>query len=769
MAISWNPNSTSVKGLEAFLPRQKSYALDSSTKVLGMSFDQSVSQAIGAFQIPVLSLPVRGGTYVVEVYDGEDAVADVSAAVTTLTAYPNEDVSGTGASAWRGSGGTSNIYAYIDEASPSSSDYVKIDSSSGEQTYAFRVNTGSLSLTNKRVVAVRMKCHASNTSLNGTFQMGLDIGGEQYLSGVYSGLRRGFSVSSSYAYEYEWTVNPATGLAWSISDVQAFDTSNELLLVNQIAGIYVMDVQLEVDVQTAAENRLALGVLDDSASGLTAAAWNSVTLTTPTGGTWTKDATGRHLVLLRRTSSSGSLVVPLFDGDGVSWASGWRPTVEAGSLLVTAMGSERTDIFGLIVRTTAPADSVDSIPYAETLEAEVYNGQTAEMEFSDAAAASYGQVRFFAKPNGTEADLTVKVKRRSDNLQYGTTLTFTVDDVVELSNEGSGWKLCDDNLSTLATLTTGTQYYLEFSSTATGTGSDYWSILAYDSWDSGNGVGFGGTTDRATVNGTEADRYDIPATLSVSPATLTGGAVELRTLTLSVGNTGCAVGEIDYVRASWSASALGASFYYYEVQRSEDNQATWATIARIYVESSVYQDDIEGLRGVDASYRVRVRTTTGAASAWLACGTRKPQPRDSEVCFVSNWELSSALTFTHPPGITFTPLDSATIREPYARDGHFAFRGTERRYRSFELPLNVPDTAATDGRGGVAVFDALEDFIVQQIPYVAVLDSRGRRWFADVVVTEERHESAHEIYSQKVLITELTREPVPVQLTAVAA
>lgn len=767
MSIDWNPYSTGTKGLERRWPIAKSYALDSATKLLGMSLDQSVSQNIGTIKVPILALPVRGGTYVLEVFDNEDAVADVGAEVDTLTAYPNEDVSGVGASAWDGNGGdTTNIYEKIDEAAPSASDYIRVLAARGLQTYTGRMSTGSLTLTNKRIVAVRLKCHASAAASGAAFQLGLDIGGTEYLSGVFTGLGKSFSVSASYAYEYEWTVNPATGLAWTIADVQSFDTSNEWLVKNLVAtSTYIHDVQMEVDVQTAAENRLAFGVLDDSASALVAGAWNTVTLTTPTGGTWTKDGSGRHLYVLRRTSATGSLVVPLLDGDLVDFASGWRPTAEASSGLVTAMGDERTEVFGLIQRTTAPADSDDSLPYVQLVDAQVFTGQTAEQEFSDAAAVSYGQVRFLAKPNGATAPLSVKIKRRSDDVQLGSTLTFDPDDVLALPNEGGGWRLCDDTLGTPAGLATATQYYLEFSSTAAGTGSNYWSVLAYDTWDDGNAKGFGGTTDRAKVNGTEADRYDIPVTVAVTPDAMTGGAVELQQLLLTDG-AGLAVADIDYASVSWDTTALGGEFGHYQVQRDDDGE--WHTIARIYDEDTLYFNDIEGRRNVAADYRVRVVAASGATSPWESCGTATATLRAGLAVFATNFELESSLAFATEDSPAWRSLDGTVLAQPAGLDGSYAFRGTERRYRAGTAAIWPVEQLSVTGRTGIGVFDALTELLAMQIPYLAVLDARGDRWLADVVVGDET-EAGDDTWRQAITLTELTRTPVPVQITAVPA
>lgn len=768
MSVDWNPSAQATLGLERAWPSAKSFALDAATKVLGMSLDQSASQVIGTIRVPVASIPVRGGRYALEVYDGETAVGATPAATATLTARPNEDVDGVGTSSWTGTASdTTDIYEHIDETPPASGGYIY--SRASQVTYYGRMDTGSLSLTGKQIVAVRLCAYIGGyTGRNSQAVLGLNIGGTDYLSGVFAGLLHGSGIQSSYLKTYEWLVNPSTGAPWSIADVQSFDTSNEWLVKALNSGrVFVSNAYMEIDVSDGSDDRLAVGVLDDSASGLTAGDWNLVTMLTPTGGAWTKDGSGRHLYLLRRTSTVGSLVVPLLDGAAVDFASGWRPTVDAASLLITSMSDARTELFGLIQRTSAPADSVDSIPYAAHVTATVYSGQDAEQEFSDAAATTYGHVRFYAKPGDATADLLVKVRRRSDDVQLGSTITWTAAQVAALPDAGGGWKLCAETMSSSATLAGSTQYYLEFSSTAVEAAA--WSVLAYDTWDQGNGTGFGGTTDRATINGAEASRYDIPCTFSQVPDPLDDGTTSIAALALTDGE-GVAVAEIEYVRCEWTATANGATFDYYEIQRSEDAGTTWVTVARIYDEATEYFDDIEGLRAVQATYRARVMLTSGAPSAWVTLGSETPAASTGTLYFTSNWSLDASLAFRvdDAGSPAWAQLDTSTVHAPYGLDGHLAFRGSERRYRRFSATLWPVVQLSSSGRAGVGVFDPLDDLVVSPVPYIAVLDHRGDRWFADVTVGGET-EPAMGDYQQTIEVLELTRIPVPVQLTAVPA
>lgn len=770
MTVEWNPDSTPTKGLQPFWPTAKSFALDSGALLLGMSLDQSVAEAITSILVPVKSIPVRGGLYCLEVYDGEDGTASPLVEAEWFTAVPNEDVSGVSTTSWSArTSGTTNIYQKIDDypSSPNVGDAIYTPTKAAA-TYAFRVNTASLVLTGKRILGLWLSVGtiaSSAAAAGATVTIGLNIGGTDYPGGTFV---------ATYPSSQEaavWYANPATGLPWTIADIQAFDAAGAYFYItNVVSGKEVIVYEAGVDIRTVTENRLAMGKLDDRSNGLSAGAWNAVTMQTPTGGTWTKDATGRHLYTLRRvTGSNGSLVVPLMSGEAVAFAQGWRPEAYYDALYghISFMRDANTDVFGLIQRKAGPVNSVDSIPYAEQVEAVVYVGQNAEQEFSGAGVLSYGQVRFLAKPNGVlAAPLYVKVRRRSDNTQFGDTLSFDPADVAILPDQGGGWKLLDGSMTNAAVLAAATQYYLEFSTNATGSGTDYWSVLTYDTWDSGNALGFGGTTDRASVNGTEADRYDIPATLSVVATALTGGNTEVLAVTITDGSD-CAVAEVDYVRGSWNPSALGDAFSMYEVRRSTP-AGGWEVIARIRDEAVDFFDDIEGRRGVAATYEVRVVTGAGASSAWTTLGTETPSVAGCEMAFVSNWSLSHALAFNYPPGHRFTPLDTVAMADPYGRDGHIALRDTERRYRQFTIPVTVPDSIEPSGGRGVAVFDVLSDFLAEDLPYICVLDHLGNRWLANVIEAGEHiYMTDLDVYSQPVQVTELTRTPVPVQIAAV--
>lgn len=727
-----------------------------------MSFVQTVSQAIGTIRVYLSTLPTRGGVYALEVFDGETAVPG---AVTTLTARPNEDVSGTGASpAWRQTDNvTTTIYTEIDEATLNVGDGIWCgETAAATYTYVARFDTALLALTGLRILAVRLYARTGLTG-GSTAYLQLNIGGVAVgAQGVFGG---GDS-SASVTYPY----NPSTNAPWTIADVQALDTTGGVNIVGTTGvNANVLVYQLYLEVVTCPENRIAVGTLNDSASALTADAWNAATMLTPTGGVWTKDATGRHLYVVRRLTSTGAINVPTLGAAGLGGApsaSNWTVTADPTYGYVTAMGAAGGGTFGLIQRTTAPAESVDSQPYALQVTGLVYTSQDAEQEFSSAAVADYGQFQALINYAGTPTDsLLIKLKRRSDNVQFGTTVTVTKAMADAITTLGTGWKSLIVSAATFGTLAAATQYYIEFSSSTDA--ANPWHVLALDTADQGNGATFGGTTDRAVVNGTEADRYDIPATVSSVPTAPAALTVTESVQTLSAAtDAGCDVETLEYLALNWNDTALAADFSYYEVQRSEDGGVAWFTIARISdAESNSDYADYDARTNDTAFYRVRVaRLSDGATSAWTSIAGGTITATKCELRLVSNVDpsLNVAYQWTPQRDYQFPNAESVITHDIYQRDGAVAFFPTEDRLTVFSTPLTV-NVGKVPAQRGVSVFDplqALERAQGNTIPYVSVCDHLGNRWFAAVIFPHgTERQRPGELCVAEVTIRELTRTP----------
>lgn len=775
----WNPNTTDVKGPEFFAYQAGSITLDSLTKSAAQSIVQTASQDIGTIRVYCSAAATRGGLYFLEVFDDEDPTSDFITDATTYTARPNQDVTagGTGNGEWReDDDDTTNMYQEIDESTLNKNDFIYVRGALTSDTWYHRYNTASLGISGDRILGVAYVVSARKASGSGSvsLEVVLNIGGTDYSIGTKS------LTTTSTTYTFSLPYNPATLRPWTITDLTTFDSTDEVGFIGHHANtsISIRVEQAYMSIVTIPENRIAVGALDDTASGLTIPGWNIATMLDPDGSTtWTKDGADRHFYLLRRVSTTGALSVPTLVGTASpNPATGYDTVVEGiygtvddgvlGAFYGATLGAANTRTWPLIQRTTAPAESVDSIPYAVPVAAVVDSGQDAEQEFSDAAATDYAGLRFLCYPSASGIDdLVVVVKRRSDNVQLGGDLTLPAADVLAMDPvvAGGSFRLIEDRLDAAATLATSTQYYVEFSSTEA-TGS--WTVQSYDTADQGNGATFGGTTDRALVNTSEADRYDIPVTISTSPSAPADFAGSVATDTLDATPTYCDVASVDYVALSWTATSLSGDFDYYEIQRSLDGGSTWETIALLGDESDEDFDDYETPRGTAASYRLRVARADGAFSDWTSAGAFTASALDCEIIFTTNQDPSLTVAFNRDPRITYEFLDAeeVTFLPLYERDYQAAFQPSEARGTRFVVPLTV-SAVETPASEGVPVFDELRAIATADVAYVCVLDHYGNRFLASVQVPEGTHSEPGKLYVAAVSVTEITATSAAVVTT----
>ena len=758
MAHEWNPNSTGTKGME--WPAFFSGAITVPGQFVPcLSYINTVSETAASARIYLGGRGQSGGLYVIEAYDNETAIPSN---FDVLEAQPNQDVSGMANPGWvvGGSFAVVNLYQQIDELAYDPSDWIAINGVGTVFVYAGRFNTAALALTSKRILRLRMVA-AVHVNGNAALEMGLNISGNNYpMRSNIAGTTAGVFVIGDLYY------NPATKQPWRIADVVALDNTDEfyfsgLALTGGLVSVY----WVSLEVALVDENRLAFGVLDDTAGGLTQNAWNTLTLTTPTAGTWTKDGSGYHTYLMRRLNSTGSFNVPYhesFNHAQPPTMRGYYPTLNTTYGYAIAMGSATPGVIPFGTRTSAPADSTDAQPYADIDSAQVRSGQDAEQRFSNAAAANYGFARFLCNPPTDDSSpLILRIKRHSDNVQLGGDLSVTPAQVrADHPSVGGDWYYVQANLASVATLAAATQYYFEFSSAAVST--DPWYIPFVNTGNVFNAAGFGGTTDDATVNGLTGDQYDMPVTISTVPSAPASfaGSVTNQTVTESV----CQVTAIPRASLTWSATALGGSFERYELQRSLDGGTTWTEIRRIETEATASAVDYEAPINAQASYRIRVIRSDSAASGWSSTVNVTKTSTACVLYFVSNYDPSYNLVLDHEPevGYDFLESDDRVVHAIYGVDKHLGFipiedRGTRANWR---IPI------AFDGEGdpheGKAAFDALRDLARATLPYVMVLDTYGNQIAGLLHVPTGSQFMPGRVYVAEVAATELVSDYVVV-------
>jgi len=183
---------------------------------------------------------------------------------------------------------------------------------------------------------------------------------------------------------------------------------------------------------------------------------------------------------------------------------------------------------------------------------------------------------------------------------------------------------------------------------------------------------------------------------------------------------------------TWTATALGASFSYYSVERYNELLYTnglstpgWQRIAKITTEATATYDDYEGRYTVEEQYRVQVYDTLGGPSVPVS---------------------SSNLTKTVPAGQAFivvanentTINQTIGVRYPFAANlperaevTAIAGRYGQRLSRSSDRLGETPSvTLAITGTSGPALWRTLVTNLRSNLSYVCLLDPWGTRWFA---------------------------------------
>lgn len=216
---------------------------------------------------------------------------------------------------------------------------------------------------------------------------------------------------------------------------------------------------------------------------------------------------------------------------------------------------------------------------------------------------------------------------------------------------------------------------------------------------------------------------------------------------------------IEKAHITWTATSLGAAFDAYEIERN-DSAAGWQRIAEITAEATADFDDYEGRRGVLASYRMRVRRTDMAVSAWTSTASVTPAVQKSRVQLVSNEDptLNVELWLAAVDRVYGFP-EQAVEWEMHGRDNVVVIRDLEDRGDDLSLEVLIdPDTAsATPGRA--AFQDVLDIARAPGLSYVAVLDSDGNRWLAAVLVDVGRRRNPRGVHSMVLRVRETTDTP----------
>lgn len=774
--MSFNPNSTATVGNEWRAYKKGTTSLNSSALAAAAYLNSSATETIDSVILPynATGASTSYGKLWVEIYNAAD-LGTLNETATVYTFVPNEDEAISNIFTSPSWGGPNNspgtLYQYVDDTVDESTDYLMYPNGA---TTRFDFNTAALAA--GRVLSVSVEVRAfgywgstglglwcdlySNTSFVtrlGTIQPPTDS------DDTHKNFQN-YTLGPFY-------VNPLTEEPWTRADIISFDSSTGLMIQLYSRGNNNAVAAVRLKVSMITEKRLAVGANTKTttpASDIQTA--NVHTLKTPAGvDNWSKSSGTDYVVVLRRlddasgSTTAQSFTVPWIDA-GVdnphNQGHSYPITTDASGRLITTPGIE-TKAYPILMARTDSALSVDSQVYHTLMSGKVSSGVESEQRISNHASTTYGTVRAVIGIIGNPtADLLVKIKRNSDNVQMGGTGTLTVANLSTATWLGVAdaitWYDVTITLASNATLVAATQYYIEFSSLTSSANGWYLRGLVYTESHAFTGdQSYGGSTDSLILEGTTYAQGDLAATTSTSasvpdpppppgspPGTPGNLTVSVVSYTLpDAGDPTCDPGTHKVARLSWGTTAEGVLFDYYAIERSEDNGTSWTLIKRVQTESILTFDDVEALRGATLKYRIRVVRTTGQVGSYLTqTGTTTLPINAAAVIFCTNayptltcGYIRLGATYDY----TFLSDNEVSVVQMHERDYQVVFRPTEDRGIMTQIPVLIFTKGEasyggeTPPRGrGARAFDDVRAIADSDAPYVCVHTPDGERLFA---------------------------------------
>lgn len=817
VATDWNPSSPNTLGLQAFFTQQGEQQLPGA-----VTFTSTAAQTIDTLNVPLTT--TGDATVMAEVYVAGDEIP--TGTVRTTTYRPNDDLQIGGNDSENNSWltqalGTTNLYQQIDESTLDPSDYIfYFGTQNPGKRYRFNVGSAAWGAS-RRVLGGEVVIVANRQDSAGQLRVSYYDGTRAYTLGTIT------ATKERRTFRIRWPeYNPATGLPWTQAQIAALDSTAGIQLqpvnVNKRKPLIVYQAYLNLDWIT--ENRVAVGMADVEPPAADA----TFTLQHPTSGAdnWSKSNGIDYTVVLRRLRGFGVVgwrflaqTSAVADELGYPSAATNIP-VESPAVTIDREGvvAGVTDgvpgrALALRMLTTGATGSVDGQPYSLFLNARPVSGTGYGQTVTTVGADDYEMVRLLigtgelgdggqpvalADPSSL-ADVSIKVKNASTDVQVGSTYTLTAADVADLAQQPLSVDVDGMSAPTVAvvevpltgiSLSAATRYYVEVTTTQaspTSPGDPFWSF-PYPSASAAPTSGpygvatFGGATEYVVVtNGTTittaVDQADFSLTISTEvdpPTNLTATVVDTDTDVSDLDGAGCTIPETETVDLAWTPSALGADFGRYEIDRSNDGGGAWAQIRYGDDEAADATTDLEAPFGTEASYRMRsVRTGDWVPSAWTATATATVQPQNGEVAFASNW-LEDVMAVNRDTLYEWPFPDNDGVLQLAGRDYQIVLqeaedRGTGDEGFTFEVSVYTPgpqDPAQTTP-AGVAVFDPLRDFLRTYTPYLAVKDWNGsvfygRATLQNAETTYGTDGAAYSTAQIRVIQTQAEPTPAPI-------
>lgn len=746
--MTYNPSTPSTIGVEWSPATEGVTPLTTPTTVAAWWVDSSVTETISTIYVPhTWTGPSSGyGKLVVDVYNLADTGAGT--ALTSTSYQPNEDDAEFNVYApnptWVATA-VGTTYTKVDEVTATDSDYLAFPNTA----YArMAFNTAAFT---GQPVSVTFKVRAFGYyGTTGNVEVAL-YNNATWVATLGS-LRPPAGGDDSrlnfVTYEYgPFTTNPLTGVAWTAADIVSFDTGSNLMLNLYAYTGNVAISWVSMVVESGTDKRVATG---STATQTSLPSGVQTNLPVTLAANWSKTSGTDYLIVARRLDDPAGLATtlipqPVYLGtDSCPHVHGqsYSATVESSGLLATAGSVDTTKTYGFWLGRSDSAMSADSQPYFDLKVKACSTGVTLKQGFLGTANTYKGVKAIVGYASTPTADLLVKIKRTSDNVQLGGTGTITqaivdaagyIGTITDATYGTVTLYLVDIDLASTAGLA-AVAYYFEFTSSST----TAWYVAMLDATAShaltGNQT-FGGSTYQADVAGVGVAAGDFLVRTSTAPTAPSSITVTLTTATINGVS-------IDYADVDWvNGGALGAAFERWEVERSEDAGTTWVSVATISTEATITFADYEGKRGTACKYRVRIIRTDESRSDWTTqSGTVTPVASASaKAIFTTN--SNSALTVGYTPHGTEMIFEDLTAAETvfvrlHDRDYQASFRPLEQRGIRWAFTAQVHTSTSTPSAGaGVQAYTALRAIATDpDAPYLCLHTADGERFFGALQV-----------------------------------
>lgn len=427
-----------------------------------------------------------------------------------------------------------------------------------------------------------------------------------------------------------------------------------------------------------------------------------------------------------------------------------------------------------------------SVPELSQPYAEVITLVTAAVgQFVDSATGGmYGSVRVTVKKIGTPGDMQIDVVGLTPATTF---LTVAMYDAAE--PDESGFRTIDVPLPVAVSLAAGTNAVIL---ATTGSGVDHWEVPVLST------VSLATIYTSVTYGGTDLTPgnpgLDVPMLLTMAAPAPTGASIGVGIQELGPVVTGCpsppSYTSLEYNSICWgqvpivtgSPQVTGApavtGFCAWEVQRSDGLDPEWRLIARLSDYDVLCVSDFEARFGVESNYRVRLCRVDGVCGPWATvtgAPARAAPTADGNACdglvFTSNEAPDQ--TVAYPYAFDGAPLESfgfveaetVIVQRLHMRDYQVVMRPLERggvRFTRTMLVNAIAVPAALLDEG----FRGLRDLAWATLSYVAVLDTRGNRWFASVIVPSGDVRASLNVYVATVDVVEVTDRPSVIDVEA---